>query len=88
MQEHVTRIRIPLTGVAITFVSALTSVVWHMIGISAMTKLDPGHLDVANVFVSIARIEVHHGFRLSEAAELAAIHDRLDLGWFGSSVVE
>jgi hypothetical protein len=51
-------------------------------------NVDPRHLDLASIVVAIAWIEIHHGFRLSEAVEPAAIHLRFEMGRLDSSTVE
>jgi hypothetical protein len=62
VEKHDPWIRITVARVALTFLAAFANIVWLVIQISPVTKLDPGHLDLADIVVAIAWIEIHHGF--------------------------
>jgi hypothetical protein len=61
--EHISRIEIPFARIAITVVNvliAITPIVWVAIRMYLMREVHPRHLDVADVIVSLTRIEVEH----------------------------
>src|SRR5438105_7638377 len=84
--KGISRIDVSFVRVAVSkIVIRIAGVVEFAIRIS---NVDPRHLDPASIVVAIAWIEIHHGFRLWEAVELAAIRDRFEMGCLDSSKVE
>jgi hypothetical protein len=54
---------------------------------AVLPTIDPGHIDIASIGITIARIKVH-SIRLSEAVDRSAIHDRFETARIGSGQVE
>jgi len=72
-EEDFSRIVISFASVpiAVTPVATVARIVWFAIASRLMTQLDPRHLDVADVIIAVAGIEVEHGDSLVEIG-----HDR------------
>jgi hypothetical protein len=73
-KEDVARIVISFASVpmAVTHVATVAGVVWFAITSMLITSLRPRHLNVANVFIAVAGIEVEHGDSLVKRG-----HDRV-----------
>ena len=74
-EEHVARIAVSFASVpiALTHVATVAGIVWSAITFRLMTQLYPGHLDVADVVIAVAGIEVEHGILSSRADTIASI---------------
>jgi hypothetical protein len=61
--------------VAVTKVATDARIVWFAIKSRFMTQLYPRHLDVADVIVTVAGIEVEHGFSRRSLTRFASVED-------------
>src|SRR6267378_988279 len=52
--------------IVVSPVATVARIVWFAIASRLMTQLDPRHLDVADVIIAVAGIEVEHGDSLVE----------------------
>jgi hypothetical protein len=87
--EHVPRIAVAVGPIALSVTRVVVSVTRILpiaIVFRVLADFDPRHLDITNIAVAIAWIEIHT--RLSEPVESPAIHDRIGSERFGSGTVE
>ena len=73
-EEDISRIAVSFASlpIAVTHVATVARIILFAIKSRFMTRLDPRHLDVANVIIAVAGIEVEHGDSPVESG-----HDRV-----------
>ena len=63
-EENISRIAIAFASlpVTLTHVATVARIIWFAIKSRLMTRVDPRHLNVTDVIIAVAGIEVEHGF--------------------------